>query len=61
MAGLILSLNRGEGLERAAAYASAAAAATLQQVVCGSLDPTDVESFLNLTHIQPLTAAETLR
>jgi len=61
MAGLILALNRGEGIESAAAYASAAAAATLQQVVCGGLDPKDVEAFLPLTHIQLLTAGETVR
>jgi 1-phosphofructokinase family hexose kinase len=52
MAGLLLSLGRGFSLEESARYASAAAAAQLLQVVCGSLVLEDVERFLLVTGLE---------
>jgi fructose-1-phosphate kinase PfkB-like protein len=52
LAGLLLALQRGQPIDSAARYAAAAAAASLQQIVCGALDPTDVERFLRLTEIE---------
>lgn len=54
MAGLVLSLSRGEGLESAVRYASAAASANLQYLGCGILKPADVEQFLGQTSAEPL-------
>jgi tagatose 6-phosphate kinase len=54
MAGLVLSLGRGERLEDAACYASSVASANLQQVGCGFLEIADVERFLNQTDIRYL-------
>lgn len=54
MAGLLLALNRGESIENAARYASAAAAASLQQVGAGFLDRRDVERFLTVTQVKAL-------
>jgi 1-phosphofructokinase family hexose kinase len=55
LAGLLLSLSQGKGLEEAAAYASAAAASALQQIVCGSLALSEVDQFLSATHLHPLS------
>jgi tagatose 6-phosphate kinase len=52
LAGLLLALQRGQPIECAARYAAAAAAASLQQIVCGALETTDVERFLRLTEIE---------
>ena len=54
LAGLLLSLSQGKGLEEASAYASAAAASALQQIVCGNLVLSEVDQFLSATHIHPL-------
>jgi 1-phosphofructokinase family hexose kinase len=54
LAGLVLSLGRGKTLKQAASFAAAAAAATLQHVVCGSLELSDVESYLGLTRAEQL-------
>jgi 1-phosphofructokinase family hexose kinase len=54
LAGLALSLGRGKSLEQATSFAVAAAAATLRHVVCGSLDPSEVDGLLGLTRIEPL-------
>ena len=54
-AGLLLSLSQGKGLEEAAAYASAAAASALQQIICGSLDLAEVDQFLSATHLHSLS------
>ncbi len=51
MAGLLLSFNRGAALEQAVAYASAAAVASLKKIVCGQLDPQDVDINLSRTDI----------
>jgi tagatose 6-phosphate kinase len=51
LAGLVLSLGRGEGLESAASFGSAAASANLQQVGCGFLKTADVDKFLGQTTI----------
>jgi 1-phosphofructokinase family hexose kinase len=52
LAGLLLALERGQPIESAARYAAAAAVASLQQIVCGALETTDVERFLRLTQIE---------
>jgi len=54
LAGLVLSLGRGKSLEQAARFAGAAAAASLQHVVCGSLELSEAESLLDLTRMEPL-------
>ena len=46
MAAMLLGLNRGNSMESAMAYASAAAAAQLQQVVCGQLNIQDLDFYL---------------
>ncbi len=51
MAALVLALRRGEGIQQAAQWASAAAAANLQQLGCGMFDPADVDRFLGQTEI----------
>lgn len=52
MAGFLLALTRGETVMEAACYASAAAAANLQQLGCGFFDESDVPRFLKTTSIQ---------
>ncbi len=52
MAGVLLALSRGEGMESAAKYASAAASANLQQIGCGFFDVSQVGHFLELTSIR---------
>jgi 1-phosphofructokinase family hexose kinase len=52
MAGMLLGLGRGNSLETAMCYASAAAAAQLQQVMCGQLSLEDLESYLNETRVE---------
>ncbi len=52
LAGLVLALGRGKSLQQAASFATAAAAASLQQVVCGSLERSDVEGCLDLTRME---------
>jgi tagatose 6-phosphate kinase len=54
MAGLLLSLSRGRSIEQAACYASAAAAANLQELGCGFFNPSDVEFFLADTTVEML-------
>ena len=54
MAALLLALERGEAVEQAACFASAAAAANLQQVVCGALSLDDVHHFLERTTTEPI-------
>jgi sugar/nucleoside kinase (ribokinase family) len=54
MAGLLLGFRRGLSIENATCYASAAAAAKLMQVVCGSLRPEDLENFLPVTSLERL-------
>jgi sugar/nucleoside kinase (ribokinase family) len=54
MAGLLLALGRGESLENAACFASAAAAASLQKVGCGFLNRDDVGRFLSETRVSRL-------
>jgi len=51
LAALLLAFNRGLTIEEASCYASAAASAKLQQIVCGSLKMDDLDHFLPLTHI----------
>ena len=52
MAGMLLGLGRGYSLEAATCYASAAAAAQLQQVVCGRLNQEDLDYYLPATRIE---------
>jgi 1-phosphofructokinase family hexose kinase len=52
LAGLLLALGRGQPIDSAARYATAAAAASLQQIVCGALDMRDLERFLRLSEIE---------
>ncbi len=54
MAALLLALGRGESVEQAARFASAAAAANLQQVVCGALTLDDVNTYLERTTTEPI-------
>jgi 1-phosphofructokinase family hexose kinase len=54
LAGLVLALQRGETVEAAACYGSAAAAANLQQFVCVCLLLPDVERFLSKTRIESI-------
>ncbi len=56
LAGLLLALGRGQSLEQAARFASATAAANLQQIGCGYLNPEDVSRFLDNTMIIPAEA-----
>jgi 1-phosphofructokinase family hexose kinase len=55
LAGLLLAFNRGLAIEQAACYASAAASAKIQQIVCGSLSLDDLNHFLPLTSIKTLS------
>lgn len=52
MAGLLLALAGGACMHDAARFASAAAAANLQQVGCGFFDPDQVELFLARTELE---------
>ena len=54
MAGMLLGLRGGLSLEAATCYASAAACAKLQQVVCGNLNLEDVDHFLASTRLEKL-------
>jgi 1-phosphofructokinase family hexose kinase len=54
MAALLLALERDETVEQAARFASAAAVASLQQVVCGALRLDDVHHYLELTTLEPI-------
>jgi fructose-1-phosphate kinase PfkB-like protein len=51
MAALSLAFLRGSTIQEAACYASAAAAANLQELGCGFFDPADVERFLAATTV----------
>lgn len=51
-AALLLGLGRGDNPESAARFASAAAAASLQQVGCGVLTQEDLQRFLGCTELQ---------
>jgi 1-phosphofructokinase len=53
MSAMLLALGRGEPLSEAARYASAAAAACLQQVGCGVLTLADLQRFLACTVVEP--------
>lgn len=53
-AGLLLALSRGESLQEAAKFASAAAAASLQQIGSGFLDLKDVERYQQVTQVEAL-------
>ena len=55
LAGLLLKLLDDRDIEEAACFASAAAAANLQNIVCGSLTQEDVRDFLALTECIPLS------
>jgi 1-phosphofructokinase family hexose kinase len=52
LAGLLLALGKGEPLEAAACYASAAAAASIQHLGCGVLDLVDVERYRSNTRVE---------
>jgi fructose-1-phosphate kinase PfkB-like protein len=54
MAGLLLGFNRGLSMEAATSFASAAASAKLQQIVCGDLKLEDVYRFLPVTRVERL-------
>jgi 1-phosphofructokinase family hexose kinase len=54
LAALLLALHRDEPLPRAVTDASAAAAASLQQLGSGFLELADVDRFLRLTRLEPL-------
>ncbi|OGO27677.1 MAG: hypothetical protein A2Z16_05405 [Chloroflexi bacterium RBG_16_54_18] len=54
LAGLLLAMRQGRSIEQAACYASAAAAANLQELGCGFFDPGDVEHFLAATTVELL-------
>jgi fructose-1-phosphate kinase PfkB-like protein len=51
LAGLLFALGRGHDLREAACLASAAAAANLQVLGCGFIEPADVSHYLERTHI----------
>lgn len=51
LAGFVLALQRGKKISEAARYASAAAAANLQQLGCGFLNVADVDPYLGKTTI----------
>ncbi len=55
--GLLVALNRGEALKEAARFASAAAAASLQQIGSGFLDMKDVERYQQITEVETLRGA----
>jgi 1-phosphofructokinase family hexose kinase len=52
LAGLLLALGKGESLEAAACFASAAAAASIQHIGCGVLDLVDVQRYQNDTCVK---------
>jgi tagatose 6-phosphate kinase len=54
LAGLLLSLKSGKPVKSAVCWATAAAAANLQQVGCGILKMTDLEKFLDLIKVEIL-------
>ena len=54
IAGLLLALGRGDSIQDAACFASAAAAANIQQLGCGFLDRDQVPYFLTKTDIKRL-------
>ena len=54
MAALLLALGRGDAVEQAARFASAAAVASIQQVVCGALNLDDVYTYLERTTTEPI-------
>lgn len=58
MAGMLLGLGRGYSLEAATRYASAAAAAQLQQVVCGQLNLEDLDYYMAMTRIERVSVLE---
>lgn len=55
LAALLLAQGRGAPLHEALAEASAAAAASLQHIVCGQIDLADYRVFLQSTRVEPLT------
>ncbi len=55
MAVMLLGLKRGNSLEAAMRYASAAAAAQLQQIVCGQLSIQDLEFYLPGTRVETIS------
>jgi 1-phosphofructokinase family hexose kinase len=61
LAAMIVALNRGQSLETTVVYASAAAAASLQQPGCGFLDPDDVRFFEGRTTLEAFTPEEWTR
>ena len=54
MAGLLLALGRGDSIEQATSYGSAAAAAKLKHIICGQLDLSDMEQLLSQTYLARL-------
>lgn len=52
LAAIIYMLNRGGGIEEAIAFASAAAAANMQELGCGVLQTSQIPKFLALTSIE---------
>lgn len=54
LAGLLLALGRGEIIQEAACFASAAAATNIQQLGCGFLDKEQIPHFLSKTQIEPI-------
>ena len=59
LAGLLLAFGRGRPLEAALVEASAAAAASLQHVVCGQIELTDFRAFVQTTRLERLPAQVT--
>jgi len=54
MAALLLALGRGDAVEQAARFASAAAVASIQQVVCGALTMDAVHTYLERTTLESI-------
>jgi 1-phosphofructokinase family hexose kinase len=52
LSAILLALGRGQALERAAAFASAAAAANLSELGCGFFDPARVDELLPITTVE---------
>lgn len=61
LAAMVVALNRGRSLDDTIVYASAAAAASLQQPGCGFLDPDDVTYFEGRTALVAFTPQESNR
>ena len=59
LAGLLVALSRGDRLEEAVRYASAAAAANLQHATCGFLNTGDVAHYLRHTSLEPFSVGAT--